>query len=382
MKYTHIKTSSFAAFLVALSLAVSGCGNDSNPAETENAPTDEGDTGDTPTDPNLINGVRWPGAGWTSTLAEDLGLNPAGLDQMRDYAFEPSRNTQALLVVYQGQLIGEWYAAGYTKDSLATSWSVAKSFLSVLFGIALDQGLFDSLDEQVGQYIPEWADDARGTITIRQLLQMQSGLNTLDEDIYSEPDQLSYALNRELADSPTWYYANSDSMVLGKVLEVLTSMDAEAYAHQELFEPMGMTTAQWWRDPLGQPLTYCCIDATPRDFARFGLMATRLGTGRDAQVVDGSFLEESYLPQEDAYWYGLHWWTYADENLRFAIARGYHEQLIYVFPDSDLVVLRFGIYNKIGEGNQLSFTNYHSTEEPSSWDDQTFLGYVGNLFQP
>ena len=382
MKRTHINTSLLISFFIALGLAATGCGSDAANTETDTPSANEGGSDDTSADPNLIDGVNWPGAGWTSTLAEEVGLNQAGLDQMRDYAFTESRNTQALLIVYQGQLIGEWYGPGYNKDSLATSWSVAKSFLSVLFGIAIDQGLLASLDETVGQYLPEWADDSRGSITIRQLLQMQSGLSTIDEDIYSEADQLAYALNRDLADSPTWTYANSDSMVLGRILEMVTSMDTEAFARQELFEPIGMSSAVWWRDFSGQPLTYCCIDATPRDFARFGLMATRLGAWRDSRVISSEFLDESYEPQEDAYWYGLHWWTYADENLRFAIARGYHEQLIYVFPDSDLVVLRFGVYNKVGEGNQLSFTNYHSTQAPSDWDDQTFLGYTANLFSP
>lgn len=373
--------SMLTASLILSSACGSATSSDDNASTLPSDTTGVEDDRDTP-DPNLIDGIRWPGEGWTSSRAEDLGLNPSGLDKMRDYAFESSRNTQALLVIYQGQLIGEWYAQGFSKDSLATSWSVAKSFLSVLFGIVIDQGLLASLDESVGQYLPEWADDSRGEITIRQLLQMQSGLSTIDEDIYSQPNQLTYALDRNLADTPTWTYANSDSMVLGRVLEMLTGMDAAAYASQELFEPMGMQSAVWWRDPAGQPLTYCCIDATPRDFARFGLMATRLGAWRDSRVVTASFLEESYTPQEDAYWYGLHWWTYADENIQFAIARGYHEQLIYVFPDSDLTILRFGVYERVGEGTQLSFTNYHSTQAPSAWDDPTFLGFAAELFTP
>ena len=112
------------------------------------------------TDPNLIGGLLWPGTGWKSSSADSLGLDQTGLDRARDYAFAPGRNTQALLVVYQGQLVGEWYAQGFSKDSMATSWSVAKSFLSVLYGIAMDQGDLATLDEPVGQWIPEWADDA------------------------------------------------------------------------------------------------------------------------------------------------------------------------------------------------------------------------------
>ena len=170
MKSTHINTSLLISFFIALGLAATGCGSDAANTETDTPSANEGGSDDTSADPNLIDGVNWPGAGWTSTLAEDLGLNQAGLDQMRDYAFTESRNTQALLVVYQGQLIGEWYGPGYNKDSLATSWSVAKSFLSVLFGIAIDQGLLASLDETVGQYLPEWADDSRGSITILSLI--------------------------------------------------------------------------------------------------------------------------------------------------------------------------------------------------------------------
>ena len=187
------------------------------------------------TDPNLIGGLLWPGTGWKSSSADSLGLDQTGLDRARDYAFAPGRNTQALLVVYQGQLVGEWYAQGFSKDSMATSWSVAKSFLSVLYGIAMDQGDLATLDEPVGQWIPEWADDARGAITLRQLLQMQSGLDSSTEDMFSAADQLAYSLDRQLDTFPTWEYANGDSMILGYLLEVITGTDFETYAQENLF---------------------------------------------------------------------------------------------------------------------------------------------------
>ncbi len=361
-----------AAFLVA-------CGSVDQVESNQSTPGPSG-TEEPAVDPNLIGGLQWPGTGWKSSSAESLGLDQRGLDRARDYAFAPGRNTQALLVVYQGQLVGEWYAQGYNKDSMVTSWSIAKSFLGVLYGIAIDQGILDSLDAPVGQWIPEWADDARGAITIRQLLQMQSGLDSSAEDMFSAADQLAYSLDREFAPFPTWAYANGDSMVLGHVLEMITGIDFETYAQEQLLRPIGMSTARWWMDPVGQAMSYCCLDATARDFARFGIMASRMGLWRDDQIVSSDYLDESYTPQSNASWYGLHWWTFGGASVRIVSAVGYDEQLIYVLPDNDLTVLRFSLYEHVGgDSYRLNFTNYMSTQSANSWDGQTFVRYIDQM---
>ena len=371
-----------APLIAALLVSMCACGSE-NPIG--NAPSSvDGPIGeqapDSEVDPNVIDGEQWPGVGWKTTDAESLGLNPLGIDRARDYAFAPGRNTQALLIVYRGQLVGEWYAQGYSKTSAVTSWSIAKSFLSVLFGIALDQGLYASLDEPVGQWLPEWADDARGDITIRQLLEMQSGLDSSDEDIFSAPYQLAYALDRELSEQPSWEYANSDSMVLGRVLEMIVGEEFVSYANTQLLEPLGMTSARWWTDASGQAMSYCCIDATPRDFARFGIMASRMGRWRGTDIVTEAYLQEAYTPQVAAPWYSLHWWTYNQARANVISAVGYHDQLIYVFPDHDLTVLRFSLYEHVGGSSyQLGFTNYMSTEEANDWSGSTFLGHIDTM---
>ena len=368
----YVALSFCAAFLLACGTADEGETSQPSSSPNTDAAAD--------TDPNLIDGRFWPGTGWKSSSAESLGLDQTGLDRARDYAFAPGRNTQALLVVYQGQLVGEWYAQGFSKDSMATSWSVAKSFLSVLYGIAMDQGDLATLDEPVGQWIPEWADDARGAITLRQLLQMQSGLDSSTEDMFSAADQLAYSLDRQLDTFPTWEYANGDSMILGYLLEVITGTDFETYAQENLLQPLGMTSARWWTDPVGQAMAWCCLDATPRDFARFGIMAARMGLWRDQRIVSNEFLDEAYTPQDNASWYGLHWWTLGQASSRVISALGYNDQLIYVMPEADLTVLRFGIYEHVGgDSYRLGFGNYMSTQSPSSWDGSTFLGYIDQM---
>lgn len=383
MGFREMLSAQTSVTAVFMTVALCACGEDLSDVasgEAANRPVLEEESPDPEVDPNLIGGLQWPGVGWKHTDGETLGLDPRGIEGARDYAFGPGRNTQALLIVYQGQLVGEWYAQGYNKTSMVTSWSIAKSFMSILFGIALDQGLYASLDEPVGPWIPEWADDPRGDITIRQLLQMQSGLDSSNEDIFSAAHQLAYSLDRELLEQPSWDYANCDSMVLGRVLEMIVGEEFIAYATTELFDPIGMTSANWWTDASGQAMSYCCIDATPRDFARFGIMAARMGQWRGLEVVSSAFLEESYTPQPTAPWYGLHWWTFNQSRSYVVNAIGYDEQHIFVFPDNDLVVLRFSRYRHVGGSSyQLGFSNYMSTEESDNWSSGQFLTHIDTM---
>jgi hypothetical protein len=283
---------------------------------------------------------------------------------------------------------------------------VARSFTSALVGIAIEDGLIPGVDEPMTTYFPEWAGTERETMTLRDVLQMSSGLDWIEDYdpaavaesdiiwlVLAERDRLAYASSRPAADEPgsVWSYSSGDTMLLSGVLEQATGMPADEYARQELFDPLGLEQAEWWRDARGHTLTYCCLDTTSRGFARLGLLYERQGSWGSEQVVPREWVEESLdaAPQSGGA-YGYQWWLDQADELpddTFA-ALGHDGQYIYVIPSLDLVVVRNGTYVKdpgppIADPNLFEkypsdgFVPGKGTNNPEQgWDDAEFLSPI------
>ena len=320
----------------------------------------------------------WPGEDWETTCPEVQNIDSVKLQEAYDYAFAPGRNTQSVVVVRNGAIVAEWYAAGKTKDDHVTSWSVAKSFLSAVVGIAVARGDLPSADESLATYIPEFQGTDKEAITFRHALQMRSGLEEhAPDNIYIQTDQLAYGIERDVAEAPggTWAYQNGDSMLVSRGLEAALGTPFIEYANEVLLEPIGID-AKWWTDSVGNALGYCCLDATARDFARFGLLFSRNGDWNPSEIVPAAWVAESTTPVGADMPYGLHWWAF-DNGLYYA-AIGARSQSIWVFPYFDLVVLRNGLYDKRGdpEDYRVIGGSYHDTPEPSEWEDGDFLAPI------
>lgn len=305
-----------------------------------------------------------PADEWEVASPEEHGMDPASLEAARAYAFAEGMNTQGVVVVHDGEIVAEWYAGGADEDAWAASWSVAKSFTSALVGIAIEDGLIPGVDEPMTTWFSDWEGTDREAITLRDVLQMSSGLDwvedyrpeALDESdiiemVLSQPDQLAYASSRPAASGPgsVWSYSSGDTMLLSGVLEQATGMPVHEYARQEIFDPLGIDQVEWWRDAGGHTLTYCCLDTTTRGFARFGLLYERRGAWGDQQVVPEGWVEDSLepAPRSDG-GYGYQWWLDEEEGElpEGFSARGHDGQYIYVIPSLDLVVVRNGTYVK------------------------------------
>ena len=267
----------------------------------------------------------WPGNTWQVVDPARANMDNVKLQQALDYAFVENRNTQAVVIIRHGVIVAEKYSDDKNRFSLATSWSTAKSFTSALIGMVINQGLISSVDDKACLYLSDWDCDeavclsldcpkARSEISIRDLLEMRSGLE--DENIgglsiYSSvDDQLFFALNRLAVKTrgTEFLYSNSDSMILSGILENATGMTVKELAERDLFSTIDMT-GEWWSDKEGHTMTYCCIDATTRDFARFGLLFARNGMWRNDQIIQAQWVDDSTSPAEGLDYYGLHWWT-------------------------------------------------------------------------
>jgi len=339
----------------------------------------------------------WPGSIWQVADPARANMDNSKLQQALDYAFVENRNTQAVVVIRHGVIVAEKYSDDKNRFSLATSWSTAKSFTSALIGMVIDQGLISSVDDKACLYLSDWDCDevvclsldcpkARSEISIRDLLEMRSGLE--DENIgglsiYSSTDnQLFFALNRLAVKTrgTEFLYSNSDSMILSGILENATGMTVKELAERDLFSTIGMT-GDWWSDKEGHTMTYCCIDATSRDFARFGLLFARNGMWQDTQVITQEWVTESTSPAEGLSYYGLHWWVYpvsmiSSGKANMFAAQGLHTNDIWINQPLDLVVVRNSDFTRYGTDSIRTGSNIHSTNPPDSWDNTEFLTYI------
>jgi CubicO group peptidase (beta-lactamase class C family) len=280
-------------------------------------------------------------------------------------AFLERSRTTSFLVLHQGNLAHESYYQGYDAESRATSFSVAKSFVSALVGIALQEGAISSLDDPVERYRPELGSGGFAGVTIRHLLQMSSGIafsehyddprsdfSLINRRVYAQLQPVDrVAASFEAAEPPgqTFNYASINTHVLAMVLEAATGKSLAEYLSDKLWEPLGATAeASWVTDLYGQEIGFWGLNARPRDFARLGLLYLQEGMWDGVEVVPASWIEEStradrpFLQRgqiEGDWGYQYQWWLPRGDEDDFA-AIGIWGQFIYVNRDRDLVVVK------------------------------------------
>ena len=327
---------------------------------------------------------------WIEKTPESIGLDAIEVNELMDFVKVPKFNTQAAILIQGNNIIAEYYGEGYDKASLATSWSVAKSFTSTLIGIAIDEGYINSIDDPITDYLPEWKGKDQDNILLKHLLAMQSGMDDhpLAGVIFST-DMVKYSLDRNIARPPekAFSYSNEDSMLLGKILENATGLSVQNYADKKLFDILEVED-KWWTDQAGNTVTYASLDMTPRDFAKFGLMIAQDGKWENKEVVSSGWLEAATISYNNLASYGFQWWTSNspdEKEYNFFSAKGLDGQLIYVWPEIDLIFVRFTNYEHVGDKNSsvvniaTSYQNTDSGNLPTSKLEQLLYDVGDNL---
>mgnify|MGYP000844131443 CR=1 FL=1 len=326
-----------------------------------------------------------PSQEWQESTPEAQGMCSDTLQDALDYAFAQGNSTGAVLVVKNGYIVAERYSDSRGQTDLVTSWSVAKSFTSALLGVAVERSEIDGMDQRLAHYIPRWAGTEKAAITVRDLMTVRTALDLIGDpdkdgvpdgaDLYGANDQLTVSLDRPLVGTPgekLYTYSNADVMIAGELLRSATGVSAAEYLPLAFGEAIGFS-GQWWTDGAGNSLTYCCLDAVPRDFARFGLLFARDGLWGNDQLISESWIADSTLAARGGA-YSYFWWPAVEGG--FA-ALGVQGQVVAVYPEDDLVIIRFSEYERNGDGSTVrTGENYHVTEAPENFDVTTFVRLV------
>ena len=175
---------------------------------------------------------------------------------------------------------------------------MAKSFYAALIGISIDRGEIASLDDPVANYL-DYFNDERREITIRQILNMTSGLDFPShehEDMFFSSDHLAYArdVGVEKKAGQLFEYNNVNSMLLADILLQATGVPADKLLADRIFNKIGLTDVVLWQDAAGNPLTYCCVDTTVRQYSRFGLLFARNGNWNGEQIISSDYVDETF----------------------------------------------------------------------------------------
>ena len=290
---------------------------------------------------------HFPAEDWVVASAEEVNLDQSKIDRLFNMTFADDATLGAAFFK-GGRLIDERYAEGFDKDSHGTSWSMAKSFYAALIGISIDRGEIASLDDPVANYL-DYFNDERRDITIRQILNMTSGLDFPShehENMFFSADHLAYAkkVGVEKPAGELFEYNNVNSMLLADILLQVTGVPADKLLADRIFNKIGLTDVVLWQDSAGNPLTYCCVDTTVRQYSRFGLLFARNGNWNGEQVIPSGYVDETFTKVWDSSNY--------DERAVIFNASGKFGQYIFVDRANDVVFTRITKYYATGGSKQ------------------------------
>ena len=308
-------------------------------------------------------------------------------------------STKALLVIKNDSIVYERYFDRYTKNTVSPSFSVAKSFVSTLIGIALDENKIKSTEEPFTNYLPFFLkkDKRFAYITIQHLLDMRSGIKW-NEDAYGlkddaikmgfRPNMMTYIKKLKIASKPSEdsSYKSINTMLLGMILTKVYNKPLSKILEEKMWKPMGMeTTANWNTDNKKLEITYGGLNATARDFAKLGSLFLHKGILNNNKIISEAWINKStnadtlfnYDGYKNQWWGKRNYFNYTDSIVaqnKYAglkqinsnsifksflnkknskiyqiitpstifFAEGILGQFVYICPDKNLIIVRLG----------------------------------------
>ena len=271
--------------------------------------------------------------------------------------YHKDRKTVAYLVIKSDSILYEKYYDGFGRDSKSNSFSVVKSVVSALMGIAIQDGDIKSLDQKVVDFIPDLKGPYADKVTVGDLSSMASGQKWSEE--YYNPFSVTSAsyfvkdLDALIIDQPItekpgekFRYKSGTTQLLGMVIKKATGKTLSDYLTEKLWQPLGAEKTALWQldsEEKGMEKAFCCLATNARDFARIGKLYKNHGRWNGTQLLDSSFVELSVKPRfEESPQYGYGWWLDVFRGKKVFMMRGHLGQYILVVPEEDLIVVRLG----------------------------------------
>ena len=290
---------------------------------------------------------------------QNKALIQAGENHFKEESGIPVKNTTALLVVHNNELIYEKYGKGFTENNRFLGWSMAKSIMSTLVGILVKE---KGLDINAPLNIKEWANDDRKNITLNHVLHMSTGINWVEDYgsisdvtkmLYTHDDIYKIAINNQLEKPVGTYfeYSSGSSNILSGYIknQFQKQEDYWLFPYKALFARIGMKSMILETDPKGLFVGSSYAWATARDWCRYGMLYEQEGTWNGQQILPFGWTNYTATAAKNSGGlYGAQFWLHTPEEFPdvpsdLYFADGFHGQRIFIIPSKNLVVVRFGL---------------------------------------
>jgi CubicO group peptidase (beta-lactamase class C family) len=307
--------------------------------------------------------------------AKSKRIAPDALTKASKWA--EAQASTAFVVAQDDRIIAEHYWQGTTAETRFNPQSMAKTLVALLTGIAINMGEIKSVDDPVGRYLVEWKNDPRGKITLRQLLQMASGLAQIDggkgyaltpdnpaarQYFGSDFDGPMLALAQLVPAGQQFDYNNNNTKLVARVLESVSGRRYAALLSERLWKPLGLTDGSIYVDrPGGSAMVSCCVFSRPRDWVAIGRLIAGRGRLDGKQIVSSEWITRMIEPSSTYKGYGMQIWvgnqqvggaplppvlipwqseTFAAADI--VILNGFGGQRVWIMPSANLIIVRAG----------------------------------------
>ncbi|HET9224964.1 MAG TPA: serine hydrolase [Roseiflexaceae bacterium] len=295
----------------------------------------------------------WPTDGWRTSPPEAQGMDPQQLAGLLQVIQQEHLNLHSLLIIRNGYIVSESYFQSYTEQTPHELYSVTKSVVATLVGIAIDKRSIDDVNQPLGGFFPNYIfqhpDERKDAIRLEHVLTMRTGLDWQEQDstfrqMYQSRDWVQFMLNLPMREPPgqQFRYCSGCSHLLSAIVQQRTGMNTRDFAQQTLFDPLGIDGVTWEQDRQGTPIGGWGLQLTPRDMAKLGYLYLHDGMWDGQQVVSAAWVkaaiqQHTETDSELGLGYGYQWWTHP--RLSAYAALGRDGQTIFVVPDLQLVIV-------------------------------------------
>ena len=273
-----------------------------------------------------------------------------------------SLETVAFMVIINDSIKYEQYWHGYSADTMSNSFSMSKSFVGTLIGVAIKEGKIKSVDQKVCNFLPDFCEGRNAEVTIKNLLTMSSGLNWTENyydpigqtaEAYYGSDVKGLMMGLKVVEPPgkVFKYHSSCSQLLAFIVEEATDKTISEYASEKLWKPIGAKHPALWNIDKkdGDEKAFCCINSNARDFARLGKLYMHNGNWNGLQIIDSSYAKEATsiadlldVKSKKNVNYGFQFWIAERQGLYIYYARGLWGQYVICIPEKNMIVVRLG----------------------------------------